>query len=91
MQQRLFKAEEKNDSEKKKVEYLNGREIYIPKWYLEFKGHDLESRIKEVFPALNGFTSEGHLQRELTKIIGRCYPFIPKDSELLIEEIVNAT
>lgn len=71
------------------VEYLNGKKIYMPSWFLEFQGHDYETRLKQVFPALNKFTGEGQLQQEITLIIGKCYPFIPKDSELLIEEIIN--
>lgn len=72
------------------VEYLNGAKINTPTWFLKFKGHDLEMRIRKVFPALDKYTSEGELQEELTNIIGKCYPFIPKDSELLIEEIIMA-
>lgn len=71
------------------VEYLNGKKIKMPIWFLEFQGHDYEIRLKQVFTALNKYTGEGQLQLELTTIVGKCYPFIPKDSELLIEEIIN--
>jgi predicted ATPase len=73
------------------VEYLNGKKIKIPSWFLEFQGHDYESRLKKVFSALNKFTGEGQLQQEITTIVGKCYPFIPKDSEQLIEEIINGS
>ena len=77
----------KNVSE---VEYLNGKRIIMPIWFLEFQGHDYETRLKQVFKALEKYTSEGQLQQEIATIVGKCYPFIPKDSELLIEEIINA-
>ena len=76
--------------EMSEVEYLNKKRVKVPSWFLKFQGHDYENRIKAVFPALNKYTAEGQLQEELTVIIGKCYPFIPKDSELLIEEIINA-
>ena len=72
-----------------KVEYLNGKKVKIPTWFLTFQGHDYEIRIKQVFSALNKYTREGQLQKELTTIIGKCYPLIPKDSELLIEELIK--
>lgn len=85
-----FSVNEGKRNELKEIEYFNGRKINVPKWYLEFSGHDLENRIKRVFPALEGrFTSEGKLQKEVSLIIGKCYPFIPMDSTLLIEEIIN--
>ncbi|WP_281321756.1 AAA family ATPase [Flavobacterium aestivum] len=71
------------------VEYLNGKKIKMPIWFLQFQGHDYETRLKQVFNALDKFTGEGKLQQEITTIVGKCYPFIPKDSELLIEEIIN--
>lgn len=70
------------------VEYLNGRKINMPLWFLEFQGHDYETRLKQVFSALNKYTGEGQLQQEITTIVGKCYPFIPKDSEILIESIM---
>ena len=73
------------------VEYLNGKKVMMPSWFLEFQGHDYETRLKQVFAALNKYTGEGQLQQEITTIIGKCYPFIPKDSELLIEEIINCS
>lgn len=73
------------------VEYLNGKKIKMPTWFLEFKGHDYEIRLKKVFKALEKFTGEGDLQNEITLILGKCYPFIPKDSEQLIEEIINCS
>lgn len=76
----------KNVSE---VEYLNGKKIKMPNWFLEFQGHDYETRLKQAFKALEKYTGEGILQQEIATIVGKCYPFIPKDSELLIEEIIN--
>ncbi|HEX8514551.1 MAG TPA: AAA family ATPase [Bacteroidia bacterium] len=85
----VHKMSEEVVSNLAEVEYLNGKKIKMPIWFLEFQGHDYETRLKQVFTALNKFTGEGQLQQEITTIIGKCYPFIPKDSELLIEEIIN--
>jgi hypothetical protein len=49
-------------------EFLNDKVIYLPKWYAEIKGHDLETKLKTVFPSFQGkFRSEGKMQEELTK------------------------
>lgn len=66
--------------------FFNGKKINIPKWYMEHKGHDLETKLKQIFRSLeNSRKSEGDLQKEIIKVIGKCYPFIPQDSVDLIE------
>lgn len=87
----VHKMTEEVMSKLAEVEYLNGKKIKMPIWFLEFQGHDYESRLKQVFSALNKFTGEGQLQQEITTIVGKCYPFIPKDSEILIEEIISSS
>lgn len=78
------------DSEKQNlipVHYLNNKTFNLPNWYIKFQGHDLENRIKSLFMSLeNRYRSEGSLQKALTKIIAKCYPFIPiETSELIIK------
>jgi len=85
----VHNTDEEAISKLTEVEYSNGKKIKMPIWFLELQGHDYETRLKQVFPALNKFTREGQLQQEITTIVGKCYPFIPKDSEILIEEIIN--
>ncbi|WP_422359665.1 ATP-dependent nuclease [Reichenbachiella sp.] len=85
------KVDEEKQKELVEIEYLNGKKINVPKWYLEFSGHDFEKRIKDVFSAIEGrYRSEGELQKEISLIVGKSFPFIPKDSELLIEKIINS-
>ncbi|MEL7002410.1 MAG: AAA family ATPase [Bacteroidota bacterium] len=85
------KVDQEKQSELVEIEYLNGKKINVPKWYLEFSGHDFEKRIKDVFSAIEGrYRSEGELQKEISLIVGKCFPFIPKDSELLIEKIIKS-
>jgi energy-coupling factor transporter ATP-binding protein EcfA2 len=86
----VHKINEETISKLADVEYLNGKKIKMPTWFLEFQGHDYETRLKQVFKALDKYIGEGQLQQELTTIVGKCYPFIPKDSERLIEEIINS-
>jgi hypothetical protein len=71
------------------VEYLNGKKIKIASWYLTMKGHDLENKLKEVFPSLSQFRNEGDLQKKLSDIIGKCYPFVPKDSYDLLKQLAT--
>jgi energy-coupling factor transporter ATP-binding protein EcfA2 len=76
--------------QKREVNYYNGKVINLPVWFLDFVGHDFEEKITRAFPALQGgkFSSTGALQKELTKIVAKCYPFIPSDSVEVIEEII---
>ena len=85
-----FKIEKVKQEELVAIEYLNGKKIMVPKWYTEIRGHDLEIKIKKIFNSIEGkYPSEVQLQNELTLIIGKCYPFIPKDSSIVIEEIIK--
>ncbi|WP_165814887.1 ATP-dependent nuclease [Chryseobacterium sp. HMWF035] len=76
-------------NETRAVKYYNGFEFELPIWYLEFQGHDLEIRLKGVFTALGNSKNEGYLQKELTKIIARCFPFIHMDSVDVINKIIS--
>lgn len=73
----------------RKVKYYNDAELEIPVWYLEFNGHDLEERLKIVFKALDRYKKEGDLQKELTKISARCFPFIHMDTVEVFDKIIN--
>lgn len=87
---KVYNHTEKDKNDFESIEYMNDKKISLPKWLLNTKGHDFEKRIKEVFPVLGTkYANEGSLQKEISIIIGKCYPFIPKDSESLIQEIMN--
>jgi AAA15 family ATPase/GTPase len=77
----------KCDGGKVSIEYNNGRTLQIPQWYLEMQGHEIVTKVKTVFPALDKYTSEGMLQKELTTILNKCYPFVPATTIRLIEHI----
>ncbi len=69
---------------------LNHKVIHLPKWYTEMKGHELETKLKTVFPSLEGkFRSEGKMQEELTKIIAKSFPFIPLETAKLIKRLLE--
>jgi len=76
-------------NETRAVKYYNGFEFELPIGYLEFQGHDLEIRLKEIFTVLDKFKNEGALQKELTKTIAKCYPFIHLDSVNVFNKIIN--
>jgi ABC-type transport system involved in cytochrome c biogenesis ATPase subunit len=60
--------------------YSNGLCVKIPKWYLEMQGHDLENKIKTIFPKLNRYNKENELKNEIIdKVIDNIPDFIPKD------------
>lgn len=83
-----FRISEPDKSDIRQVKYYNGLELDIPIWYLEFQGHDLEIKLKEVFKSLESFRNEGDLQKRLTVISAKSFPVIPMDTVELIESIV---
>jgi ABC-type ATPase involved in cell division len=71
-------------------EFWNGKIIRLPKWYMEMKGHELETKLKKVFPSLDGkFRAEGQMQEDLAKIIAKSFPFIPLETANLIKKLVE--
>lgn len=84
-----FNTSQELKDDKQEVEYFNEIKVMIPKWYLEFHGHDLEIKLKEVFIALQKYRNEGDLQKELTIISAKSYPFIHIDTVQMIEKIIN--
>ncbi|GAB3936957.1 AAA family ATPase [Larkinella terrae] len=70
------------DSDRKEVYYANGKIILLPKWFLEMGNHQLDGIIKKSFPIYNSphYKETGKLQKHMSKVIGRCFPFIPTDS-----------
>jgi len=71
------------------ISYVNGKSINVPSWFVESRGHDFEPTLKVAFEALSKYRNEGSLSDKLITIMGKCYPLIPKDSEELIERIIN--
>lgn len=80
-----------NYADTEEIEYLNGKKIKIPKWYLTDKGHDIVKVIFNVFPPLKGYfqNNQNRIQEALTIIMTKCYPFVPLTSIKLLEEIGN--
>ena len=84
-----FPMSEELQQNKRTVKFLNGIEFFIPIWYLEFHGHDLESKLKTVFPALEKYRNEGELQKNLSIISAKCYPLVHLDTIEVFEKIIN--
>jgi len=64
------------------VSYVNSITVNVPKWYLVHHGHELESRIIEIFPPLGKLSrgKEEKLKMEMVdKIIDDLPGFIPQD------------
>lgn len=71
------------------IGYANGKTTSLPQWYLMERGHDVEGKLRKAFPSLTAFQGEGVLQKKLTQIASKCYPFIPVDSLEVIQELAN--
>ena len=81
----------KSHSERETVEYLNGKTVQVPKWYLRMQGHEIVTKVKAIFPALNQsvYQNEGEIQKALTVIMAKSYPFVPLTSIKVIETIAG--
>ena len=77
----------KYDCDLTEIEYLNGKKIKLPDWYLKMQGHDIVTKIKIVFKSLEKYPSEGDLQNALIKIMNKSYPFVPLTTIKTIEGI----
>jgi hypothetical protein len=86
---RLKSKHHSQKTESVNVKYYNDRMISIPKWYIEYKGHDLTQIIKMSFQSLQN-KNEDQLIKELTVIMAKCYPLIPLKSVEIIEEIIKS-
>ncbi|SHJ07336.1 ATP-binding protein [Flavobacterium terrae] len=84
-----FQISEELKQNRRTVKFLNGMDFLIPIWYLEFQGHDLESKLKTVFPALEKYRNEGELQKNLSIISAKCYPFVHFDTIEVFEKIID--
>jgi hypothetical protein len=64
------------------VLYVNGKTVKVPIEYLHFQGHDLEGKLIELYPQLNGIKkkTEELLKLEIIdKIMDDLPGFIPAD------------
>jgi predicted ATPase len=74
------------------ISYANKREVQVPKDYLILRGHDLEDRIKSVFPEVKRFHQEPKLKEEIIhKILEEIPELLPNDFLTLLLGIQNTT
>ena len=80
-------SEEKNIS----CEYVGGKVISLPSWFLQIQGHKLEEILKDIFPKLKGLQkTPSQLKLEiLRKVVDDIPTLIPKDLISLFNEINN--
>lgn len=76
----------------KVVEFHNTKKINLPLWFLNMKHEELIEKFAKTYQFIENFKKkgEGKLQEELTKIVCKSYPMIPKDTVDLISKISNA-
>jgi ABC-type branched-subunit amino acid transport system ATPase component len=69
-------------------QYIAGQSIKLPTWFLHVQGHDLEKKLKSIFPPLNKFQRESELKYEiLHKIIDDIPVLISQDFVTLFQQI----
>ncbi|MFV1884166.1 MAG: AAA family ATPase [Balneola sp.] len=81
-----------NKKTPKTIKYLNGVSIELPEWFLLSKHNELVEKFTstyQVLAALIQKEGEGKIQKELTRVICRCYPMIPKDTVEILTHISN--
>lgn len=74
------------------VTYLNDQSLKLPEWFLLSKHTEIIEKFVSTFSYLEGVKQkigEGKIQEELTRVICRCYPMIPKDTVELLTKISN--
>lgn len=77
-----------NEGDRFSCEYIGGQVISLPLWFLQIKGHQLESTLKNIFAQLKRFQQEPQLKQEvLLKVIDDIPALIPKDFVLLFNKI----
>jgi predicted ATPase len=78
------------DTDLQECEYVSGKKVILPSWFLKVQGHELETKIKEVFPQLQRYRGEGALKEEvLNKVVDDIPDFIPMDILIVLKEIQN--
>ena len=85
-----FQLARVNDS--KEVEYYNNKKISLPCWFLHMKHQELIEKFSSTYSFIENYRNkgEGTLQKELTKIVCKSYPMIPKDTVDLLSNISNS-
>ena len=69
-------------------EYINGKFVDLPSWFLEMQGHQLEDNLKKTFNELNQYRREADLKKAIIKkIIDHIPLLIPMDFISLFKEI----
>lgn len=73
-------------------QYLNGRTLNLPKWFLRIQGHQLEAVLKEAFQELNRFQKEPDLKLEIiAKVVDDVPTLLPYDLLSLLREIQDVS
>lgn len=71
-----------------RCQYLSGKTIKLPTWFLKIQGHQLEQILKDIFPQLKRFNQEAQLKLEIiSKVIDDFPSLIPYDILSLLKEV----
>jgi ABC-type branched-subunit amino acid transport system ATPase component len=82
-----FKPENYQD-EPKICQYINGKSVGLPSWFLEIQGHHLEDTLRSMFDELKKHKREADLKKAIiNKIIDHIPLLIPMDFLSLFKEI----
>jgi AAA15 family ATPase/GTPase len=67
------------DTSSIEVEYLNGKKVKLPEWYLQTQGHELAEKVILTFKSIN-YLKQPDLINRLIQVMGKCYPLLPIES-----------
>jgi len=79
-----------NEETIRQCEYISGQSINLPEWFLQIQGHELENKLKTIFPGLKRFHQEPKLKEEILKTVADDMPrLLSKDFIPLFQKIQN--
>ncbi|MBD2626671.1 AAA family ATPase [Anabaena variabilis FACHB-164] len=79
-----------NEETIQQCEYIRGQSINLPEWFLQIQGHELENKLKTIFPGLKRFHQEPKLKEEILKTVADDMPkLLSKDFIPLFQKIQN--
>lgn len=79
-----------NEETIQQCEYISGQSINLPEWFLRIQGHELENKLKTIFPGLKRFHQEPKLKEEILKTVADDMPqLLSKDFIPLFQKIQN--
>jgi hypothetical protein len=86
----LSNSIEENNQKFQQCEYINGKSVNLPEWFIQIQGHKYEDILKNIFPPLKKYQKEDELKKEiLKKVVDDMPELLSKDFIPLFQKIQN--